>query len=1224
MAIQEGDIKLLSSQVMDDVPEGGGRSTGVEIIDGSSNSIFADVSELDRAYGRVNLRKVFVQVDTPDTDGYYGANIIISKPPADPRVSCALFSTNDGFDHRTDAQSRVESYLAQGPIYYGILFGDHIAGQMTVSVLQRQGYDLPTNGDTFVLRKREGQADVFDQYVRVTNVSSRLRTFADQTGDFTRVEVTIDISEALQTDFAGFEATRFDTSINYTGKTKFYTTIVADAARYYGILPLQVAAKTGDVVVKAPTIFSQIVPSTRIEIPIADARMNQQAAALVASGNAYTDVINAVFTTSNALFIGGGILPGSLTVSSSGVTMTDKGGALEVGGQPVGSIDYINGVLTLSVNAFGNIRGNHTVSYTPAATPTVVNSSIGIQVTQQNQRLSWAVTIDPAPARASLQVSYRTLGRWYVLTEDGSGALRGSDSGFGAGRLNYQSGSVTITLGALPDVDSAIILTWAPSVVARPVVMIPAVGQMDLPSFYYTAQFNFGFTEDAVFTWSYNGNRTATMSGRNIIGDATGTCDFDTGVARFSPKILPPKGTVVTLNTTRATPIKLAIPIMTDGGASWTGTPNPTTNIRQNSLQMGFQVQLPVREFPGADKTTTRWLQVFDNGAGKLIISNGTSNLEVGTVDYATGSYNILKSIPGFKDEQPTFETKDVFVPSSSGGSGLVYRTRVKQTTQTGYETRVVNLTVLNTGEVLVKGGQNPSWAWWQASAAAQLSFNTTTTSTGSGVTFTLDTLFFGQNIDRFMLGTDLFMYRQAAQGNPSRYELDPYGTTPMLAGYKAQLNGKTGVSLLNWNAGVTSIPTGVVGINDVALSGDGTLLVTSAVTFRTAVSPLFNGGFTVSGTFSDGTNFTANADSQGNINTAGGSSPGVVGKVNYDAGVVMLAFGNTGGNPNSIGVIDVSYLGLTGVTNVTSVGVQADTLRYSAVGYSYIPLDAGILGLNPVRLPSDGRVPIYRKGGVVVVHHTATTAAQNASNGQTANVGRVRLAGLRVIGANGVVIKSGYSADLDAGTVTFFDVSGYSQPVKIEHRIEDMALIQDVQINGQLSLTRQLTHDFPIGSFLSSALIIGDMKARVSLLFDQSTFDNSNWQDTIVGTPATGTFNDVTAPLLVSNGGAITERWAIVFTNTTSYNIIGEHVGVIGTGNTSTNTAPLNPATNTPYFTVLAIGWGSGWAQGNVLRFNTVGAQFPPWVIRTIQQGPATAQDDSFIITIRGDIDRP
>ena len=64
MAILSGDIRLVASQVMDDVPEGGGAPTATILVDGASNQVFPDISELDRAGGRVSLRKIFATVDT--------------------------------------------------------------------------------------------------------------------------------------------------------------------------------------------------------------------------------------------------------------------------------------------------------------------------------------------------------------------------------------------------------------------------------------------------------------------------------------------------------------------------------------------------------------------------------------------------------------------------------------------------------------------------------------------------------------------------------------------------------------------------------------------------------------------------------------------------------------------------------------------------------------------------------------------------------------------------------------------------------------------------------------------------------------------------------------------------------------------------------------------------------------------------------------------------------
>jgi hypothetical protein len=136
---------------------------------------------------------------------------------------------------------------------------------------------------------------------------------------------------------------------------------------------------------------------------------------------------------------------------------------------------------------------------------------------------------------------------------------------------------------------------------------------------------------------------------------------------------------------------------------------------------------------------------------------------------------------------------------------------------------------------------------------------------------------------------------------------------------------------------------------------------------------------------------------------------------------------------------------------------VAASSLRYSAVAYSYLPLDADLLGIDPVRLPSDGRVPIFRPAAspssATPAHHHLGQQRPDHRLCAGASVARAR--GRH----DGVVIHTGYTTDLEAGTVTFTDVTGYSQPVTIEHRIEDMAVVRDVQINGEISFTRALTH---------------------------------------------------------------------------------------------------------------------------------------------------------------------
>ena len=426
-------------------------------------------------------------------------------------------------------------------------------------------------------------------------------------------------------------------------------------------------------------------------------------------------------------------------------------------------------------------------------------------------------------------------------------------------------------------------------------------------------------------------------------------------------------------------------------------------------------------------------------------------------------------------------------------------------------------------------------------------------------------------------------------------------------------INYSTGVvSITDWTSGqplTTTLHSLLTSVGDNVVSG---------VTFRVPVSPVRPGSLQILATRETGGTINVTANINGSI-----SGANVRGQVDYETGVVGLEFGTMVTAAGREDEVWYDPANVVGGMIWEPAFVFASTLRFNAVAYSYLPLDADLLGLDPVRLPQDGRVPIFRKGGFAVVGHTATHT-QAVSNGQTINLARVRISRVRVIGADGVTINTGYSTDLEAGTVTFSDTSGYSQPVTIEDRVEDLLQVSDVQISGQLAFTRPITHDYPAGSYVSSALIAGDLKARVSHLFDQQTWDSTTWSDGVVGAAAVASYNDTLAPILVSNYGAVSERWALRFTSTTAFQVIGEHVGIIETSSTGVVTAPINPATGTPYFTIDPLGWGTGWAVGNIVRLNTVGAQLPVWVVRTVQQGAETVLDDQFELLIRGDVDRP
>lgn len=399
--------------------------------------------------------------------------------------------------------------------------------------------------------------------------------------------------------------------------------------------------------------------------------------------------------------------------------------------------------------------------------------------------------------------------------------------------------------------------------------------------------------------------------------------------------------------------------------------------------------------------------------------------------------------------------------------------------------------------------------------------------------------------------------------------------------------------------------------------SGAAELPADSYFIFRTAAAPLRPESFQLVATLSDGTAITASADANGHINHSR-----VKGFIDYEYGVGMLYFCNP--SATALGTVDVSHLGIEGVTTINADTVLASTVRYNAVAYEYIPVDPEVVGVDPVRLPSDGRVPIYNVGDYVVVHKSGALAPQEVETGQTINIGVERLSRIWITDAEGQDITWGWARDLDAGTVQILLPEEWEQPVTVRWSIEHMALVRELDISGAITLNRKLPADFPAASsYLSTALMIGDRFARVSLMFDQNTWDGTSFLDYLSGNAATATYNDTAYPIEVDNTGALTERWVIRFTSATAFQLIGEHVGVVDTGTTGTDFAPENPATGTPYMTVRAGGWGTGWAAGNIVRINTVGALKGFACIRAVQPGDYTSLDHRFALLARVDVDR-
>lgn len=421
--------------------------------------------------------------------------------------------------------------------------------------------------------------------------------------------------------------------------------------------------------------------------------------------------------------------------------------------------------------------------------------------------------------------------------------------------------------------------------------------------------------------------------------------------------------------------------------------------------------------------------------------------------------------------------------------------------------------------------------------------------------------------------------------------------------------------------AGSIDYNTGIAIVTDWA-PGDATFALLSLLTvrgawtdtgaeFRAPLSPLAPESVSIVAVAADGETLTATSDEDGVITGAKAR-----GAVNYEFGTGWIEFGEMVGDDWIPREVDPA------------------SIRYNAVSYSYLPLPADIVGIDAVRLPPDGRVPIYRKGDVVIVMHTDETAPATIGNGGTIDCGRTRIAWVRVLDANGETVPDGYTLDRATGIVTVPDVSGIAMPITVRHTIADLRVVADVQINGEIRLTRPLSHNFPADeSLVGSCLLHGDRRARVSAVWDQQSWDGATWSDSLIGTEATATLDVIAHPIEVTNEGAETERWVLRWTSTTNVELIGQTRGLVYSGPFTADIAPINPRTReedgtggVPYLRIPVAANGGGWSAGNIVRINTVGAIAPIWIARAIQQSDDPMDDgaDGCELYALGNIDRP
>lgn len=1166
--LTQQDLRIYPSQRLTDTPDGGGLMVG-EPLTGADNELFPPVSDLDRTMGSFDARLVYPGVLRNDAEPLYGAHLIISEPPEAQNVSYLAFKAKNYGESRADILPRIEAYSVPTIESRMTLLGRHLAGGRLVQAYQRVEAPLPKVGERYCLedRKRTRQ-----QFFRIAAVEDEIRTFeivlpSGQTKEIQRRVLKMEIPNTLNDDFKGVD---YPTEGYANAETLILETHVADSASYCGVQPVAEAVAAGSAEIKVAGIFAKLVPTATVETAEADV-YPVSAEAWVPSAPR-RNVFQTASAASGDIWLESPVLPGSVGIDG----WTDNArGQLTRGGDSV-QIDYRRGLIQALPDSYGL-----TVSAIPAAPVNAARFAAFLEIKDSNQGTQFAPLLQPAPV--GLSVSFMTLGAWYTLSDAGGGILR-DEAGNACGTVSA-TGSVVLNLPALPDVGSRIVFLWGDKTVfqtydAKAAGEEPVVKTLGGSAVVPAAGGDFIKPGTLRLAW---GGKTATDEAGRLKGGAAGFVDYYGGRCAVSDGLTAAAVEIayqaytgqakehavgkqtngeLTLTLGRIAPGSLCLRVAYTARAS--AQTEGWVQMKYNRLQAGqFAAGGQIVEAKKHDlKIAYDKKEVY--GAQEITFTdNGAGGLmcdgktlPLASVDYGTGKITLPEPDKLGLPVSGTSQDIGSFQILPGASQSAEYG-RERVITNVSYQIQAAACRYLaDTATRQVRLTETPSNVW--ANVIAQ-----------AGARPVQDTWAFDIN------GVKLIERAGVLYKN-----FDPKTGRGEAAGRLNLENGNVQVADASLNLAGLKVTAGVVSTEPKPVY---------QFCGRVNGAPVKPESFTVYAAGQDGL-ISARSDAEGKI---GG---GFTGKIDYQTGFFQIA---------------------------REQGFMPDSLRYNVVTQDNIPLDSSVIGIDSVRLPADGRVPIFRKGDMVVIGNrlkqdlgSAFTAGQKIPL-QRPDADRVCLTDA----AGKHVLSELYR--IENGAIAFadpLDLSAYTLPLTAVQAWEEENRIARADISGRLKLQFPVSRAYPQEkTYVSSALIAGDLLVRASEPFSQQAW-NKKWQDTTEGDDILARLDVRNYPFKLVSGGAVTQRWLILFTSESQFELYGETLGLVAKGDTLTDLAPANPATGKPYFTLPKAAFGGGWATRNCVRFNTYGTPTPVWILRAVQPSPEKqSRRDGFTACLRG-----
>ena len=248
--------------------------------------------------------------------------------------------------------------------------------------------------------------------------------------------------------------------------------------------------------------------------------------------------------------------------------------------------------------------------------------------------------LKPLPAPGTVVISFRALGNWYTLMDDGAGNLTGS----GSGTVNYLTGSVMATLPSLPDSGSSVIYQWGEN---SAFTNRSGLAGFRAPEYGFKLEHDTIKPGTVVMKWLSAGVlRTATDNGTGgFTGPADGAIDYASGTIFLRPTAMPDAGAEFAIDYEQAATV--------------------TKTVAAPAVDAAGFATIALDTVPLAGTVCLRWITVRNVSSSSGGTSGGTS---AGKSD---GTTTTLIQAPAGPTRPPALSTR-IFAGLS--GDGLVDR----------------------------------------------------------------------------------------------------------------------------------------------------------------------------------------------------------------------------------------------------------------------------------------------------------------------------------------------------------------------------------------------------------------------------------------------------------------------------------------------------------------------------------------------------------------------